>query len=116
MSDTRIIRVWVDNEFLEIEVDGCANLSEDEVYQAAAEYVYDRISIEVIQMSVWEKVARFCQEVYGSHIDWEERFYICGECGEPIYECDYGEYGDYYSEDGEGPICPVCEYFYGGDI
>lgn len=49
MSDTRIIRVWVDNEFLEIEVDGCANLSEDEMYQAAAEYVYDRISIEVIQ-------------------------------------------------------------------
>ena len=35
-------------------------------------------------MSVWEKVARFCQEVYGSHIDWEERFYICGECGEPM--------------------------------
>ena len=48
MSDIRVIRVWVDNEFLEIEVDGCAGLSEDEMYQAAAEYVYDRISIEVI--------------------------------------------------------------------
>ena len=48
MNDTRIIRVWIDNEFLEIEIDGCASLSEDELHQAAAEYVYDRISIEVI--------------------------------------------------------------------
>lgn len=48
MNDIRTIRVWVDSEFLEIEVDGCAGLSEDEMYQAAAEYVYDRISIEVI--------------------------------------------------------------------
>lgn len=48
MSDTRTIRVWVDNQFLEIEVDGCTGLNEDEVHQAAVEYVYDRISIEVI--------------------------------------------------------------------
>lgn len=67
-------------------------------------------------MSTWEKVARFCQEVYGSYIDWEERFYICGECGEPIYECDYNEWSDYYTEDNDGPNCPVCEYEYGSDI
>lgn len=48
MNDIRTIRVWVGNEFLEIEVDGCAGLSEDELYQSAAEYVYDMISIEVI--------------------------------------------------------------------
>ena len=66
-------------------------------------------------MSVWEQVARFCQEVYGSHIDWEERFYECPECGEPVYECDYGEYGDYYTLEDEGPLCPVCEFLYEGD-
>jgi hypothetical protein len=48
MNDIRTIRVWVDNEFLEVEVDGCAELSEEELYQTAVEYVYDRISIEVI--------------------------------------------------------------------
>ena len=48
MEDIRTIRVWVGNEFLEVEVDGCAGLSEDELYQAATEYVYDVISIEVI--------------------------------------------------------------------
>ena len=55
-------------------------------------------------MSVWEKVARFCQEVYGSHIDWEERFYICPECGEPVYDIDWNEseLHDY--------ICPICEF------
>lgn len=66
-------------------------------------------------MSTWEQVARYCQEVYGSYIDWEERFYECCECGEPIYECDYNEYDDYYPGAGRGPVCPVCEYLYGGD-
>lgn len=48
MNDTRTIRVWIGNEFLEIEVDGCAGWSEDEIYQSAVEYVYDMITIEVI--------------------------------------------------------------------
>ena len=46
-------------------------------------------------MSNWEKVARYCQEVYGSYIDWEERFFIEGECQEPIYEEDYNSYEDW---------------------
>lgn len=59
-------------------------------------------------MSVWEKVARFCQEVYGSHIDWEERFFECGECAlEPIYEEDYNSYEDFYDDEGN-IICPIC--------
>ena len=53
-------------------------------------------------MSKWEKVARYCQEEYGIHIDWEDRFFICPECGEPIYECDW--------EDDELSGCPVCEF------
>lgn len=66
-------------------------------------------------MSIWERVARYCQEVYGAYIDWEEEFYECPECGEPVYKVDYNEMGDYYTIDGEGPICPVCEFLFEED-
>jgi hypothetical protein len=33
----------------------------------------------------------------------EEGFFICPECGEPIYECDWDEHPD-WSE------CPICEW------
>ena len=58
-------------------------------------------------MSVWENVARYCQEVYGAYIDWDEGFFECPECGEPIYEEDYNQESDYY-RNGE-MICPICE-------
>ena len=38
---------------------------------------------------MWENLAKYCQEVYGVFIDWEERFFICPECAEPIYEDDW---------------------------
>lgn len=53
-------------------------------------------------MSMWEKNARYVEETFGSYVDWEERFYICPECGEPIYECDWSEDILLYS------YCPIC--------
>lgn len=55
-------------------------------------------------MSAWEKRAREVVEVYGGYVDWEERFYECPECGEPIYEYDWtkGELNEF--------ICPICEF------
>ncbi len=50
----------------------------------------------------WERVARHCEEEYGTHIDWDEEFFICPECGEPIYKVDW--------EDEELYACPVCEF------
>ena len=50
----------------------------------------------------WETMAYHCQQEYGTHIDWEDKFFICPECGEPIYECDW--------EDEELRTCPVCEF------
>ena len=50
----------------------------------------------------WEKVARHCEEEYGTHIDWDEEFFICPECGEPIYKDDW--------DADELRICPVCEF------
>lgn len=54
-------------------------------------------------MNAWERRAFEVQTVFGVHVDWEERFYICPYCEEPIYEEDWqdGELDDF--------ICPVCE-------
>lgn len=59
-------------------------------------------------MNMWEKNAEMVEKIYGGFVDWEERFYNCPECGEPIYEYDWpGEDLNYF-------ICPVCD-FYGDD-
>lgn len=53
---------------------------------------------------MWEKNAFTVQNLYGGYVDWEERFYECPCCGEPVYECDWNEQelSDY--------LCPVCEF------
>lgn len=55
-------------------------------------------------MTQWEKNARLVEKVYGVYIDWEERFYVCPECDEPIYECDWSE------EELAATLCPICEF------
>lgn len=54
-------------------------------------------------MTGWEQNARALNTLFGVWVDWEERFYICPFCGEPVYECDWGddELRDYW--------CPICE-------
>ena len=49
----------------------------------------------------WQYVATFVERDYGAYVDWDEEFFECPECGEPIYKCDY----PYISL---GMICPVC--------
>ena len=56
----------------------------------------------------WEKLANYCYDTYGSHIDWESRFFICPECGEPIYECDWDE--DQVQDFDGNYYCPVCDF------
>lgn len=53
---------------------------------------------------MWEINANWVEKIYGGFVDWEERFYNCPECGEPIYECDWigSELGEF--------MCPVCEF------
>ena len=53
---------------------------------------------------MWEMNAKLVEEVYGGHVDWEERFYECPECGEPIYECDWS-LSQLLRE-----LCPVCGF------
>ena len=59
---------------------------------------------------MWEYVARKVQKEYGAYVDWDERFYTCPECGEPIYEADQEDADFMYPED--IVICPVCEFWY----
>ena len=53
---------------------------------------------------MWEINARIAEKEYGSFVDWEERFYECPECGEPIYECDWSD------DDLQLVLCPVCGF------
>ena len=51
----------------------------------------------------WNYVAHYIVElVYGGYVDWDEEFFECPECGEPIYKCDYPAID-------MNMICPVCE-------
>ena len=54
-------------------------------------------------MSVWEKMALRVEREYGAHVDWDERFFECPECGEPIYEDDWAA-----KDFDNGTTCPVC--------
>ena len=59
---------------------------------------------------MWEKVAKIAYEVYGAHVDWEERFFECPECGEPIYKDDWEDVDFVFPEDGF--CCPVCDFLF----
>lgn len=50
----------------------------------------------------WKLAAEYAEEVYGVQVDEEEEFFICPECGEPIYECDW--------TDSDFMFCPICGF------
>jgi len=54
--------------------------------------------------NMWEENAKYVEQVYGAYVNWEERFYECPECGEPVYECDWlnDELCDF--------LCPICKF------
>ena len=37
----------------------------------------------------WKHAAFVAAVVYGCFVDYEESFFICPKCGEPIYACDW---------------------------
>lgn len=58
------------------------------------------------EKTTWECNASYVEDVCGGYIDWDERFYECPDCGEPIYECDWDEVTL------NTFLCPVCELTY----
>ena len=58
----------------------------------------------------WEKVAHAVEEETGTFVDWDEEFFICPECSEPIYKCDWQNEDYFLGHAYTGRIyCPVCE-------
>ena len=55
-------------------------------------------------MIVWKINAKSAEKNYGSFVDWEEKFYNCPECGEPVYECDWEDKELMYE------FCPICGF------
>ena len=55
----------------------------------------------------WERMAHLIEMNYGGYVDWDEGFFTCPECGEPIYQDDWENYDLIDGE--ENFICPICE-------
>lgn len=53
----------------------------------------------------WHTAAVMCEELYGVHVNMKEGFFICPECGEPIYESDWEDYLEWDE-------CPVCGFLF----
>lgn len=52
-------------------------------------------------MIAWDELAAVVEENdYDTLVDWDEEFFICPFCNEPVSESDYPEIGDYF--------CPIC--------
>lgn len=58
-------------------------------------------------MDNWDKIAHLIEVNYGSLIDWDDRFFYCPECHEPIYEDEWADLD--FLNGNNNFICPVCE-------
>ena len=60
----------------------------------------------------WERLAKEVELVYGGYVDREEEFFICPECDEPIYKCDWTDSDFAMGHTYRGRLrlyCPCCE-------
>ena len=52
----------------------------------------------------WKEAASLCEDLYGIYVNWEENYFICPECDEPILEEDWGNH--------DFSMCPICEFLF----
>lgn len=50
----------------------------------------------------WNEVAKIVENDFDTQVDWEERFFVCPECGEPLYAEDWPEHN--------WDTCPICGF------
>lgn len=54
-----------------------------------------------IEYAKWKEIALYCKETYGTEFNEEEGFFVCDECGEPLYLENWNGL--------ENPwVCPSC--------
>lgn len=53
--------------------------------------------------NAWKRNANKVEIIFGGYVDWEERFYHCPYCDEPVYEEDWND------DELTHFICPICE-------
>ena len=51
----------------------------------------------------WRFVAEYCEKEYGVYVDWDEGFFVCPECAEPLYEVDWFDHVFWNT-------CPICGF------
>ena len=63
----------------------------------------------------WSTVAICVEDIYGGIVDWDEEYFVCPDCGEPIHADDFSDFEvipaartTINQEDKEYYICPVC--------
>lgn len=56
----------------------------------------------------WLQIAHLIEVNYDSLIDWNDRFFYCPKCHEPVYE-DEWESEDDFLDGHNNFICPICE-------
>ena len=44
----RLVRVWIGNDYVEYEIEDNSDWTEDELYEAVVEDVYNSISVEIL--------------------------------------------------------------------
>lgn len=61
-------------------------------------------TMEKDNYKAWRRVAKLVEADTGTMVDWHEKFFVCPECGEPLYEMDW----DWYNLEDELK-CPICD-------
>ena len=60
---------------------------------------------EAIKLKLFTQFAEMIEDDFGMQYDREENFYICPECGDPIYFCDLLNNPDHNWFTFECPVC-----------
>ena len=53
----------------------------------------------------WDWAAKVVEEEFGGYVNWDEEYFICPECSEPVYADDWDD-----SEFALATICPICQF------
>ena len=61
-------------------------------------------------MSLWDRLARYVENDESMYVNWDEEYFICPECEEPIYKSDWMDSDYCHSTRLEKHkfYCPIC--------